>query len=168
MLRAALLVLVCPLMQIAAAEPDRDGFDEAVRSALAGFSAPGVSVQQAERLIRDERAIVLDTRTEEEFRVSHLAGARFLPFGWWQALTGPRLPKDLPRDRPVLVICTVGWRSGKVTQALQAAGYPRVFNVVGGVLAWRRANLPLVDAQDRPTRAVHPYNAEWGRFVPKE
>lgn len=165
-LSAALALLASAPMS--AAEPPRDGFDAAVRSALAGINAPGVEVAEAARLVREEHAIVLDTRTEEEFRVSHLAGARFVPFGWWQALAGPRLPKDLPRDRPVLVVCTVGWRSGKVAQALVSAGQPRVFNLIGGVLAWQRAGLPLVDAAGRPTRAVHPYNAEWGRYVRRD
>lgn len=148
--------------------PADDGFDAAVRQTIAGIEAPRVTVQEAQRLMREEGAIVLDTRTEEEFAVSHVAGARFLPFGWWQALAGPRLPKDLPRDKPVVVFCTVGWRSGKVTASLLAAGQRRVFNVEGGILAWRRAGLPLVDASNAPTKAVHPYNSSWARYLPKE
>lgn len=112
--------------------------------------------------------MVLDTRTPEEFAVSHLPGARFVKFGITEALFGPRLPINLPTDRPIVVYCTIGWRSGKVTQALEARGVKRVFNLVGGIIAWQRAGFALVDPAGNPTKLIHPYDRNWARFVPPE
>lgn len=166
--RLRLCLVGLAVMLFAASSPADDGFDAAVRKTLAGLDAPRVSPAEAQRLIREEGATVLDTRTEEEFKVSHVAGARFVPFGAWQALFGANLPRHLPPGKPVVIFCTVGWRSGKVAAALTQRGQPRVFNVEGGVLAWRRAGLPLVDAAGAPTRAVHPYNKDWAPYVPKD
>jgi adenylyltransferase/sulfurtransferase len=43
---------------------------------------------------------------------------------------------DLPRDRPIMVLCHHGNRSGRVTQFLRANGYSLASNVAGGIDAW--------------------------------
>ncbi len=143
-------------------------FDDAVRRAVSGLDAPEISPANARKLIEKEHATVLDTRTDAEFAVSRIAGARHVRFGAWQAVFGPRLPPDLPRDRPIVVYCAVGWRSGKVAAMLAATGHKRIFNLVGGIIAWQRAGLPLVDSAGAPTTHVHPYDAYWARFVRRE
>ena len=74
-------------------------------------------------LARDER---LENRSFHVRGRQVFAGARHVRFGAWEAVFGPRLPPDLPRDRPIVIYCAVGWRSGKVAARLAAAGHQRV------------------------------------------
>ena len=144
---------------------DRDGaYHAALRTELAGIGAPPVGVPEASRLI-EKGAIVLDTRTKEEFSVSHLPGARRVQFGAWQLIAGPTLPRDLPRDRPIVVYCTIGWRSGKTVEALRALGFTQAVNLYGGIIQWHNEGGALVDADGRVTKRVHPYAPRYARFI---
>ncbi|MEO8207511.1 MAG: rhodanese-like domain-containing protein, partial [Chloroflexota bacterium] len=51
--------------------------------------------------------------------------------------------RELPTDRPLLMICQSGNRSGQATAFLLANGWPDVSNVAGGTIAWLRAGLPV-------------------------
>lgn len=83
-----------------------------------------------------ERYHVLDVREGMEWRSGHLAGARHLP------LLRVAFARDLPRDRPLAVMCRSGHRSAIAAGILRARGY-QVENVEGGIHAWRAAALPL-------------------------
>lgn len=93
---------------------------------------PTVTVQQLKRLL-DERydVFVLDVREPHEWDIAHLEGATMIPLG------------DLPRevDRldaadDIVVHCRSGARSAKATRILQDAGFGKVRNLEGGILAW--------------------------------
>ena len=166
MLRTLLRAALGLAAAVAVSAPDDEAYADAVRRALRGISAPMVSAAEAARLIAEEGAVVLDTRAREEWNVSHLPGARFVEFGWRDAVFGPRLPDGLPpKDRPVVVYCTVGWRSGKVAERLRAAGWTRAVNVFGGIIQWHNEGRPLVDAAGAAATRVHSYNRDWEKFV---
>lgn len=59
-------------------------------------------------------------------------------------ISGGELPDRIgvPRDRPVAVICGSGYRSSVVSSLLKRAGREEIFNVLGGMGAWKRAGLP--------------------------
>ena len=48
------------------------------------------------------------------------------------------------RDKPVIVCCESGMRSGAAARVLKAQGFAKVVNLRGGLAAWRTENLPLV------------------------
>lgn len=84
-------------------------------------------------------AVVLDVREPEEYAHGHVPGALSLP----QAELATRLA-EVPRDRPVFVICESGMRSLRATQFLRQLDYTRVVNVRGGTAAWRKAGRKIV------------------------
>ncbi|MEM9905957.1 MAG: rhodanese-like domain-containing protein [Cyanobacteria bacterium P01_D01_bin.44] len=49
----------------------------------------------------------------------------------------------LPKDEPIAVICLTAHRSPIVAQQLIKAGFTRVFNITGGMMAWQRGGLPM-------------------------
>ena len=100
--------------------------------------------------------LLLDTRTPEEYQVSHLRGARFVNYDQYQNfdLTG------IPRTRPVVVYCTVGARSEQVGAWLRQQGFQDVRNLYGGIFQWMNDGQKVVDAQG-PTTNVHPYSILW-------
>lgn len=127
---------------------------------------PGVPRMQtselAERLKNSQqpKPVLLDVRTKAEFAVSHLAGAIRLKPG--ADVTGLSLPKD----KPIVTYCSVGYRSAAMAKKLRDAGYSAVTNLEGSIFRWANENRPLV-RENQPTDKVHPYNAVWGRLVDK-
>ena len=108
-----------------------------VRRATAG---PSVTPAQATQLINREDALVLDVREPGEYGAGHILGARNLPLANVDQ-RGAELAKR--KDRPVIVYCDSGNRSGKAAAALKALGYTRVLNLAGGLPAWQQAGMPV-------------------------
>jgi rhodanese-related sulfurtransferase len=96
-----------------------------------------VSVREAYARSR-KGARLVDVRTPMEFRGSHPPGARNVP--------PSRIKKDetgLARDDELLVICLSGHRSPRAARRLAKLGFSDVSHVEGGLLAWKKAGLPL-------------------------
>jgi rhodanese-related sulfurtransferase len=81
---------------------------------------------------------VLDVRESYEWDVGHVDGAIHIPIQQIQH----RAP-ELPTDKPLLCVCTVGARSEYVARALKAAGF-EADNLEGGLMTWQLEGLPLV------------------------
>lgn len=109
-----------------------------------------------------KNALFLDARELNEYAISHLPGARLL--GYDELDLG--VVNDVDKDRPVVVYCTVGYRSERAAEKLRDAGFKQVYNLYGSLYAWKLAGLPLVDARGNTTEQLHTYNKKWGRFVP--
>ena len=83
---------------------------------------------------------LLDVREVSEVTAGHIAGAVNLPW------TSGVLQKDhskVPKDRPVVVYCRSGVRSNAAATFLQGKGYKPVYDMLGGMLAWQTAKLPV-------------------------
>lgn len=102
---------------------------------------------------------LLDVRTAEEFAVSHLPGA---------IRVDPERPDlrslELAQRSPVVVYCSVGYRSAAILDDLRGLGLGEVYNLRGGIFAWANEGRPIVRDQ-APATSVHPYNAIWGRLL---
>ncbi|MHB8891596.1 MAG: rhodanese-like domain-containing protein [Candidatus Limnocylindrales bacterium] len=83
-------------------------------------------------------ALLLDVRERDEFMSVRIEGSLFIPM----SQLGVRL-QDVPKDRPILVICASGSRSTGATSYLLAAGWEDVGSVAGGVDTWERMGLPV-------------------------
>jgi rhodanese-related sulfurtransferase len=97
-----------------------------------------VSVPEAARL-RDAGAFVLDVREPAEWASFHLAGATLIPLGSLSS----RL-NEVPRDKPVVVVCRTGHRSLQGRDILLQAGFTQVTTMTGGLTAWQDQGLPTV------------------------
>jgi glyoxylase-like metal-dependent hydrolase (beta-lactamase superfamily II)/rhodanese-related sulfurtransferase len=87
---------------------------------------------------RPPDAVVLDVREPEEYAHGHVPGAVSLP----QADLASRLD-EVPRDRPVMLVCQRGMRSYRAAQFLMQMGINQVASVTGGTGAWRAVGKPL-------------------------
>lgn len=72
-----------------------------------------------------EGALVIDVRTDGEFRSGHLEGALNIPYEQTEALV-KAVGQD--KSRSVIVYCRSGRRSGLAQRALQDQGYQHVIN----------------------------------------
>jgi rhodanese-related sulfurtransferase len=98
-----------------------------------------ISPQDTVRLM-NQGAAVLDVRSSEEFASGHLSTARHVPL---EKLTETAETLKRYKDRPVVVYCQSGMRSSTAIRQLTALGFAKVFNLRGGLAAWRAENLPL-------------------------
>lgn len=92
------------------------------------------------QLINHKNAFVLDVREKSEFDTGHILNAKLIPLGKLQERIG-ELNKH--RERPIVVVCRSGNRSGMATTMLNKQGFAEVYNLAGGVIAWQKASLPL-------------------------
>jgi sulfur-carrier protein adenylyltransferase/sulfurtransferase len=107
----------------------------------------------AERLKRQDGALLLDVREREEFSEGHLRGAICLPRGFLELrITG--MASSL--HQPIYVYCAGGSRSALAAKTLQEMGYRDVISLLGGLSAWRQANkevmIPKVLTQEQRAR----------------
>lgn len=105
-----------------------------------------IAPRQAKTLIETRRDLLLiDVRSPEEFQQGALPGSRLMPF--WDFAKGRC---DLPKDKPILLVCAVGGRSLAVGQLLATQGYREVYNLKGGLDAWIDQRVPLPVRDGRP------------------
>jgi rhodanese-related sulfurtransferase len=102
---------------------------------------PSVSATQATQLINREDALVLDVRDPGEYGSGHILGAKNVPLSRIAAAGSEIAAKR--RDKPVIVYCDDGSRSGKAAAALRSQGFAKAVNLSGGLGAWQQAGLPV-------------------------
>ncbi len=128
---------------------------------------PGVEqvsvAELAGELAAGEELVLLDVRTEEEFAVSHLAGAELAP-DLDAALVALG---DGGRERAIVTYCAVGYRSSRLAEELERRGFTSVRNLEGSIFAWANAGQPVV-RDGRAVREVHPFDRRWGRHLERE
>ncbi len=106
--------------------------------------------------------VLLDARTADEFAVSHLRRAELAT----DVASALPLLEDAGSETPVVVYCSVGYRSSQLAEELTARGYSNVFNLEGSLFQWANEGRPVY-RHDVPVRAIHPYDARWGRLLDK-
>lgn len=104
--------------------------------------------------------LILDVREEKEFAVSHLQGARRVrPDERAEALKAL-----VATNRPLVVYCSVGYRSSELAKRLMNAGMTNVFNLEGSIFQWANEGRPLFN-DEGPAHKVHPYSERWGALL---
>ena len=117
----------------------RDGTEGWYNTGFPTESLPLLSVHQLKSMLdRREELLVLDTRGQDEWDSGHIKDSLHIYVGHLQQ----RLA-EVPKDKPVAVICNVGHRAGLGASILLRASYPRVYNVLGSVRAWIAAGFPV-------------------------
>ena len=89
-----------------------------------------IASADARKLVADG-ALLLDVRTVEEYRARHIDGALNIPLHELQG----RLSELPDKQRPIVVYCRSGNRSGQAERLLERAGYPNVHNL-GAMTSW--------------------------------
>jgi len=92
---------------------------------------PETTVEELKRrLDAGEKVFVLDVREPHEYQICHIKG-HLIPLG-----DLPKRMSELDSSREIVVHCKSGVRSAKAVAQLQQAGFRKVANLKGGILAW--------------------------------
>ncbi|MEZ4772961.1 MAG: rhodanese-like domain-containing protein [Bacteroidia bacterium] len=107
--------------------------------------------------------VILDTREPEEYKVSHLPGAVDAGYDHFD----PKVVSGIAKDKPILVYCSVGYRSERIGEKLKSMGYTQVYNLYGGIFDWKNHGNTVVDLSGSNTEKVHTYNFQWSQWLLK-
>lgn len=155
------LALLLLLLTLAVNAQVQSGAYRVMLKKLLSHTVPEMQVQQ---LATDtSHAWLLDARKQREYEVSHLDKAVWVGYDHFQVST---LPDSIRKDQPIVVYCSVGYRSEKVAEKLIAAGYTRVSNLYGGIFEWVNQGHTVHDQQGI-TQRVHAYDRTWGIWLRK-
>ncbi len=157
-MRSLLLTLIV-LLSASGAGHAQTVKDDAFARKLSGLLSADVPAVDMDH-VPIGKAVFLDAREREEYDVSHIAGA--LPVGYKDF--DMRSLQLVPKDTVIVVYCSVGYRSEKITEKLLEAGFTNVHNLYGGIFEWVNTGHPLVDSTGR-TDKVHAYNRNWSQWV---
>lgn len=142
-----------------------DGRDlEEVSKDLISGSVPVVSTQELADTLVEKKVVILDARKKEEFEVSHMPDAIWVGFKDFDI----ERVRGIDPKTPIVVYCSVGYRSEKIGEKLNAAGYSDVKNLFGGLFAWANEGRPMIDQKSEATTSVHGYNNSWARYLSPE
>lgn len=83
--------------------------------------------------------VILDVREPSEYAAGHIADVTLIPMN-----DVPNRLAEIPKDKPVIVTCRSGSRSGQITEFLRKQGYTNIHNMRGGIVAWEQAGYPVV------------------------
>lgn len=123
-----LTLLVISALLVVTCAPVKEGGDVTAR-------------QVAEMLRKDTSIILVDVRTPEEYQQGHIKGARLMDF---YSAEFHAMMQTLPKEKPVILYCRSGRRSDEAMKFLTSIGYSRVFNMLGGIVQWKKDRQPVI------------------------
>jgi rhodanese-related sulfurtransferase len=159
MLRILLILLAVSLVVSCMLYFGQSG-SRAYRIMLGGLlkhTVPEIEIPEA---VRQKNAIFLDARELCEYEVSHIEGALHIGYDHFVLKSVAHLPKDTP----VIVYCSVGYRSEKIAAKMTENGFTRVSNLYGGIFEWVNEGHPVV-RNGMPTEEVHAFSKAWGIWL---
>lgn len=125
-------------------------------------SVPTVSTAALEdRLNSNRKPLLIDTRKAEEYALSHIPTA--LKATTVADVEAVMQRQDTNPSDSIVLYCSIGYRSGRLSAALQEKGY-RVLNLEGAIFQWANEGRSLI-SNSGPTRQVHPYNRLWALLL---
>ena len=103
--------------------------------------------------------LLLDTRSVDEYAVSHLYHAHRAT-SLKEALI---LLDSLATDQSLVLYCSVGYRSSALVKKLNTHT-TKIYNLEGSFFEWANSGYPIYKGPVR-VNTVHPYNNKWGQLL---
>jgi rhodanese-related sulfurtransferase len=108
---------------------------------------------------------LIDVRSQLEFDDGQLAGAMHAETV--NATEALLVATKVSRDAPIIIYCSVGYRSAAIVDGLARRGYTDVRNYEGSLFEWANSGLPVYQGTKKVS-AVHPYDRTWGKLLRRE
>ncbi|HLP82255.1 MAG TPA: rhodanese-like domain-containing protein [Nitrosomonas sp.] len=100
-----------------------------------------IDTRVAIQLINQQEAVILDVRDDSEFAAGHLPNSKHIPS---EKIEERWVELQKFKEKPIVMIYRSGIRSNHPSLILKKNGFAQVFNLMGGIDTWKRANLPIV------------------------
>lgn len=117
-----------------------------VISITAGLAQQAISPAQFHEQMNKSASIQLvDVRTANEYAGGHLYGAQNIDF---RSSDFAKKMAKLDKSQPLFIYCLSGGRSASASRKLTNMGFNEVYDMKGGIMAWKQAELPLRGASN--------------------
>jgi len=93
-------------------------------------------------------APLIDVRTPEEFSKGHLLNSKNID---WNGNDFQSQISTIDKTKPVFIYCLSGGRSGSAASKMRAMGFAEVYELGGGIMGWRNAQLPETTEISKPS-----------------
>jgi len=104
-----------------------------------------------------ENSIIIDVRTKEEFVSGHISDATNIDY--YSSDFKEKL--DLVnKDVPILVYCRSGGRSSRAANIMQSLGFTEVYNLSGGIGAWKDSGFDVIKTREEKKNKSRTYSAK--------
>lgn len=135
----------------------------AVLKATKDLKTPFIKAPELKAILDDTNLVLIDVRQPQEQAIS------MLPHALTTAEFAARFRRGIPKEKRLVVYCTIGYRSGKYAEELAKQGI-RADNLEGGVLAWSFAGGRFLCKDPKgewvETNRIHVYDREWNIVHP--
>ncbi|WP_395054027.1 rhodanese-like domain-containing protein [Flavobacterium sp.] len=125
-------------------------------------TVPYIKIEDFKKL---KTPIILDTREQKEFDVSHIKNAYCVGYNKFNSKIIKEKYKNF--NDTIIVYCSVGIRSETIGNKLKKMGYKNVFNLYGGIFEWKNKEEIVVNNSQIPTENVHAFSKEWSKYLLK-
>ena len=105
-----------------------------------------LSPNEAVLLMNDDSTILIDVREADEFAGGHIQDARNIPVA---KLAERASELEAQKDNPVIVTCQSGTRSLAAGKTLTKLGFTKVYELKGGMFAWKDYGLPVTKKRNK-------------------
>lgn len=96
-----------------------------------GGSYKNITADEAKKMIDEDKVVVIDVRTPEEYNSGHIPDAELVPL---QVLDG--MSNELKKDQRYVIVCRSGNRSQQASEILVEKGFKDIYNMSGGMNTW--------------------------------
>ena len=107
--------------------------------------------------INGQNVQILDVRTAGEFQSGHIKNA--LQANWTDKTEFANRIKYVDKDRPVYVYCLGGGRSAAAVEWMKQNGFSNLYDLSGGISAWKKANKPVEGMSNEPQMSLEDFQA---------
>ena len=112
--------------------------------------------------VNNKLPIIIDVRTDSEFRVSHLNDALHLESA--EAVSDVIVERGLSKDAEIIVYCSVGYRSVSIAADLIERGFIQALNLEHSLFEWVNKGYPMIRESGSADK-IHSFNKAWGVLI---
>ena len=112
-----------------------------ISSCAIGQITNDIDIDEFRKKMVSEKYVLVDVRTEKEFDDGHIEDA--LNIDYFSATFSDEI-SNICLEKPVLVYCRSGNRSGKSMRIMSDLGFKEVYNLIGGIKGWKAKNNRLI------------------------
>ena len=110
---------------------------------IQGATMAGLDPAGAVQLINREKAVVVDVCDPVEFAAGHVGGAKNVPLADLESKLATAVKN---KTVPLILVCQTGARSARAVAIAKKLGYEQAQALGGGMIGWKKANLPIQKA----------------------
>ena len=125
-----------------------------------GIAVADLAAELGEGTTTSQEPLLLDVRAPEEYAVSQIHGA-LRAETIEEALA---VLREQPRDRRIVVYCSIGYRSAEMVEQLNERGFENAVNLEGSIFEWGNTGRAVHRGEEQ-VEWIHPFDATWGLLL---